>query len=231
MSIVTYHITSDFRGMLHEAAKLSCDFWNKFIEPDVPTVIRLGTFTSFGNVIARAYRPYKRDGVMYGVVEFNTNFLKRYTSDEIVGTIIHEVGHTLGIGWSRWMEMFDHRTGKFYQEWIAKLPALEQMTVETDYGPGTTLSHWDEEKFDKELMSGFKDDDEYVLPVTISVMGLLGHKVIEKLAERTSLREIINQLKGQVFSRQREISTISRDVYIRTELWEEIYESKRMPLE
>ena len=128
------------------------------------------------------------------------------------------------------MEMFNHRTGRFHKRWITKLPALADMFVETDYGAGTTLSHWDEERFDKELMSGFKDDEEYVLPVTIDVLELLGHTVIEKLSAKRKFAEILDDLRLVVFTRQEEATQLVRDAFVETEIWEEIYDRKRRPL-
>jgi len=225
--LVTYHIVSDRNSKLHNAAKLSCSFWNKFIVPETPIVIRLSVFTQFGNTIARAYEPYFRDGVKYGVVEFNTQFLDRFSQYEIVGTLIHEIGHTLGIGWDRWMDLFDTNTGKFNQYATETVPDLNQMLVETDYGPGTTLVHWDELSFGKELMTGLKNDDEYLLPVTIDVMELLGHNIQEKLTEPQKLADIIDNLRGVVFSQSDEVTRINRDAYVKTDIWEEIYSHQR----
>ena len=230
MSLITYHITSDYQGKLRASAKLACSFWNRFVDPDSSIVIRLGSFTQFGSTIARAYRPFQRDGVVYGIVEFNTRYLDGFESDDIIGTLIHEIGHTLGIGWDKWMDMFNHQTGRFHKMWIDKLPSLTDMFVETDYGPGTTLVHWDEERFDKELMSGFKDDDEYVLPVTIDVLELLGHTVIERLGAKRKLAEVLDDLRMVVFTRQEEAYRLARDAFIETEIWEEIYDVKRTPL-
>jgi hypothetical protein len=228
MTLVTYHLTSDFNGKLQRTAKIACGFWNRFLEPNTNVVIRLGKFTSFGSTIARAFEPYSRDGVTYGRVEFNTNFLKRYKDQDIAGTIIHEIGHTLGIGWEKWKTLFSPSSGKFYKKYINMIPELQDMIVETDYGPGTTLSHWDEETFDKELMSGFKDENEYVLPVTIRVMSLLGHQVIEDLTKKTPLIDIINELTGLVFTRQQEASSFNRDVLIETDICDEIYDLNRV---
>ena len=72
-------------------------------------MIRLGVFTSNTSTIARAYKPYERDGVVYGIVEFNTKYLSTYSGNEISGTIIHEIAHTLGFGWDKWMELFDSK--------------------------------------------------------------------------------------------------------------------------
>ena len=120
-------------------------------------------------------------------------------------------------------------TYQFHKKWIDQVPALATMHVETDYGSGTTLSHWDEERFDKALMSGIKDDNEHILPVTIDVLGLLGNTVIEQLSEKRELAEVIEELRSVVFSRQDEAVRLNRDVYIKTDIWEVIYDRKRRP--
>ena len=99
---ITYKIISDIDGKLKKGARTSCNFWNRFVEPKENIVIRLGTFRSWGGTIARAYKPYRKDGVKYGLVEFNTKFLGQFSMEEIAGTIIHEIGHTLGFGWEEW---------------------------------------------------------------------------------------------------------------------------------
>jgi len=231
MSIITYHIVSDQYGALRSSAKQACDFWNRYVRPFNPIVVRLGTFTSDGRVIARAYEPYKRDGTVYGVIEFNTQFIDNFDRFEITSTLIHEIGHTLGIGWGKWMSLFSKKTGDFYKSSIAKVPELKKMKVELDYDRGTKLSHWDEKLFDKELMTGIKDNDEAVLPVTIDVMTLLDHEVKEKLSKKRSLREILNEMEKMVFSRMEEVTPLKRDVFIETGLWEEVYSPNRIPID
>jgi hypothetical protein len=228
-TIITYKIVSDSEGKLRDAAKLACSFWNRYVVPSSSIVIRLDIFTAFGNTIARAYEPYKNEDVMYGRVEFNTKYLATYLEAEIVGTIIHEIGHTLGFGWDRWMALFDRETGEFKQEYIDRLPALADMRVETDYGPGTRFSHWDEEDFDKELMTGFKDKAEFVLPVTIGVTRLLGHEVNEELLERRLLADILDELRGIQFTRVEEAERLDREYLEETDIWEEVYTVRRIP--
>jgi len=220
--LVTYKIVSDVDGKLKQCARTACNFWNRFIIPQSSIVVRLGVFTSGGYTIARAYEPYESEGVVYGVVEFNTKYLSQYTDSEIAGTIIHEIGHTLGLGWKGWMDLFDKDTGEFTDDAISKLDALRDMRVETDHGPGTRYAHWDEKIFDKELMTGFKDENEDVLPVTIRVMSLLGHRVIEELPEKTDLKTLMDALAQVVFVRQAEAKAIDLDYFEPTEIWEHI---------
>lgn len=222
-NIITYKIIDDIGDRLKNGARAACNFWNRFLVPGYSVVIRLGTFTHAGNIIARAYEPYEKDGVMYGAVEFNTAKLLTYTPDEISGTIIHEIGHTLGIGWKTWSGLFDRDTGKFLDNAIQRFAALAGMEVERGGGDGTALAHWDEELFGRELMTGYKNPGgEHVLPITIAVMEALGHSVSEQLKVQTSLEELLQGIASMVFSRQDEVRQIDLDHFEPTEVRETV---------
>lgn len=219
-NIITYKIVDDVADRLKNGARAACNFWNRFVLPRYSIVIRLGTFTRLGNTIARAYQPYEKDGVRYGKVEFNTRFLLDFTADEITGTIIHEIGHTLGIGWDDWNTLFDRNTGRFDTAAVSRFAALALMEVERDGGQGTALAHWDEELFDRELMTGYKDKGEHVLPITIDVMEAFGHDIAERLTTQTSLEELLQGVASMVFSRQDEVRQIDLDYFEETPLRE-----------
>jgi DNA/RNA endonuclease G (NUC1) len=221
-TFITYKIASDMGDRLKNGARTACNFWNRFVQPQYSIVIRLGTFTQSSNTIARAYKPYTKEGVRYGRVEFNTKYLVQFTENEIAGTITHEIGHSLGIGWDEWDQLYDRNTGMFETEAVARLAELERMEVEREGGPGTALSHWDEQKFDKELMTGYQDHGEHVLPVTIDLMGILGHAVIERLEDRTDLSELLQDVAGLVFFRQDEVRRIDLEHFEETDLFESI---------
>jgi len=221
-NFVTYKIIDDLGGRLKQGARTACNFWNRFLQPKYSIVIRLGTFTQSSNTIARAYEPYERDGVHYGQVEFNTKYLWQFSENQIAGTIVHEVGHSLGIGWDEWDKLFNRSTGKFKSKAIRRLRGLEQMEVELDGGPGTAYAHWDEAMFDKELMTGYQDHGEHVLPITIDLMKVLGHKVSERLENKTDLGELLENVANMVFSRQDEVRSIDLEHFEKTELFEYI---------
>ncbi|MCG8576984.1 MAG: DNA/RNA non-specific endonuclease [Flavobacteriales bacterium] len=214
--IITYKIVSDLDGKLKEGARIACNFWNRFIEPKNPIVIRLETFTRLGNTIAVAHYPSHNNGTTYGRVRFNTRYLGNYNSEKIAGTIIHEIGHVLGIGWDDWNELYNKNNGKFTSDAIAQLDALKSMEVERDGGRGTAYAHWDERIFDKELMTGIKDDGEYVLPVTIDLMEVLGHRVVEKLEYKTDLNQLMLESSKMLFSLQEEVKNIDLDYFEKT---------------
>lgn len=227
-TLITYKIVSDLNGKLKQAARVACNFWNRFIIPNSSIVVRLGVFTSNSTTIARAYEPYKQNGVVYGVVEFNTKYLSTFSRNEISGTIIHEIGHTLGFGWDKWMDLFDSK-GVFTEAATNAIGDLKNMRVETDYGPGTQYSHWDEQGHDEELMTGFKDNTEHVLPVTIKIMEILGHRVAEELPQKTDLGTLLDALAQIAFSRQAEAKAINLDYFEKTDLWENVPHNQPLP--
>lgn len=225
-NLITYKIVSDVEGKLKNAARVACNFWNRYLIPDYSVVIRLDIFTSNSHVIARAYRPYEEDGVHYGVVEFNTKYLTTFSRNEIAGTIIHEIGHSLGVGWSDWENLFDKTSGEFKDFAINMLDDLKDMRVETDYGSGTQYSHWDEKRHGEELMTGFKDKREHVLPITIDVMELLGHQIAERLPQKTDLNLLLDVLAQVVFTRKFDAKALNLDHFEKTEIWENVPHSR-----
>jgi hypothetical protein len=227
-ALITYKIVSDVDGKLKHAARVACNFWNRFLIPKSSIVIRLGIFTSNSTTIARAYKPYTEGDVVYGRVEFNTKYLSTFTGHEIAGTIIHEIGHTLGFGWDQWMSLFDSK-GVFTDAATNVVSDLKEMRVETDGGPGTRYAHWDEDRHDEELMTGYKDNTEHVLPVTIDIMTLLGHDIAERLPQKTSLNALLDALSQVVFSRQAEAKALNLDHFEETEIWENIPHNRPLP--
>lgn len=220
-TLITYKIVADVDGKLKQSSRIACNFWNRFIIPSYSVVVRLGIFTSSSNTIARAYKPYEEKGVRYGVVEFNTKYLDGFEINAVAGTIVHEIGHTLGIGWEEWKELY-YDSGEFKESAIAVVDELKNIRVETDFGPGTQYSHWDEDTHGDELMTGFKDPSEHVLPVTIKVMSLLGHTVAEHLPKQTDLDTLLTALSQMTFSREAEAKALDLDHYVETEVWENI---------
>jgi DNA/RNA endonuclease G (NUC1) len=221
-NFITYNVIADIGDKLTKGARTACNFWNRFLQPKYSIVIRLGTFTQSSNTIARAYKPYMNGDVRYGRVEFNTKYLGQFTDKEIAGTIIHEIGHTLGIGWDEWDKLFDRTTGKFKPKAVKQLDELAWMEVELDGGSGTAFAHWDEQKFDKELMTGYQDHGEYVLPITIDLMAVLGHTLIERLDTKTDLGELLQDAASIVFSRQDEVRCLDLQHFVETDLFETV---------
>jgi hypothetical protein len=226
-TLITYKIVSDKDGLLKAAGKIACNFWNKYLSVNKSIVMRLGVFTAFGNTVAQSYKPFEKGGLVYGNIEFNSNYLETFTDVEIVGTIMHELGHTIGFGWDKWMKLFNADDGRFKKQFVDKVPDLGKMLVERDFGPGTTLVHWDEKKFGGELMTGIKNKVEHILPVTIDVTALFGHKVIERLAQKTPLKGLITTLEKITFDKKDLAGSLDRDHFVKTDIWEETYSDRR----
>jgi hypothetical protein len=226
-NLITYKIVDDVNGQLKAAGRIACNFWNRFIQPASSIVIRLGTFTEFGNTIARAYEPSKWRRVVYGRIEFNTNYMEKYSDFDIAGVVVHEIGHTIGFGFGKWYSLIIKETGRFTDKAITELPSLADMHVETHYGIGTTLVHWDEEFHGNELMTGIRDEVMDVLPVTIDIQSLLGNKIIEHLQEETPLLRLLEEAKKVEFIRQKQAKALDLDYFVTTPIWEEKYDFGR----
>ena len=221
-TFLTYYITGDVNNKLKNTARTSCNFWNRYISPRHYIVTQLGTFDSPGFVIARAYQPFTFGSIRYGFVEFNEKYLITFDHYDIIGTLVHEMGHILGMGFGNWMDLFNHNDGSFKEYAIEAVPALQYMFVETDYGPGTELSHWDERRFTTEIMTGIQDSKETVLPVTIDVMSLLGHHVNYHLPYVMDFDHLISLVEGVQFTRKDQARELNKAHRQETKLHEEI---------
>jgi hypothetical protein len=227
-ALITYKIVSDKNGKIKKAARTACNFWNKFVEPRRSIVIRLGIFSDDSDTIAQAYEPHEGPKrIVYGRVDFNSKYLKTFNHTKTAGTIVHEIGHTLGFGWNKWMRLFDEDTGEFRRKAVQTVPALGRMLVETDGDDGTAFSHWDEERFDKELMTGYEDRAEHVLPVTIDVMKLLGHRVKTPLGKKSTLARLLRESAKVKFTRKAQAKKLDLDHFKETPLLETLPHSER----
>lgn len=232
MTLITYRITGDHQGKLRKSVKLACNFWSRFIQPVVPVIIHLDTLiTEYESPIAVAGSPASQDGELHGSVKLNPKFLENHNETDIAGIIIHEIGHTLGFGGDKWRKLYKKKRGRFTKKSIRTVPALKEMLVELSYNyrPGTRLAHWDEKKHRNELMTGVHNGSEYILPVTIDVMELFGHKVIKRLDAKCQVKDIIDDLRDVTFSRTEDAVALNRDTFIKTDIWEEIPSYDRTP--
>jgi hypothetical protein len=220
MALITYKIVNDEGGRVKKAARIACNFWNTFVTPSRPIVIRLGVADLDEDTIAEAFEPYTAKGVVYGRVNFSQVFLKQFSVHKSAGTIVHEIGHTLGFGFAKWMKLFDERTGIFKPQAVTALPLLGAMRVELDGGDATELSHWDEDKHKSELMTGEDDTVEHVLPVTILVMAQLGHKIKKRLPKKTSLAKLLTVAGKVKFTKKVQAKKLDLDLFRLTPRWE-----------
>ncbi len=198
-TLITYKVLEDRGDKLKAAARLACSFWNHHVEPERSIVLHIDLFWSPLPYIARSYEPETTGGVTHGRIRFNSVYVRKYDTMQLAGTLTHEIGHTLGFGWYRWLGLFDAGSGQFTVDAVARLPELSAMRVETDHGPATRYLHWDEGKHRGELMTGFENKSEHVLPITVDVMALLGHQVKTPLTQRTALADLFARFKDEPF--------------------------------
>ena len=123
------------------------------------------------------------------MMEFDTFDLGELETDgSLASVILHEMGHVLGIGsiWTDKGVLVGAGTAnprfigsKADKEWT-KLSHLAGKTlpVENRNGPGTADSHWRENVFGSELMTGFISGSTQPLSrMTIASLADLGYKV------------------------------------------------------
>ena len=96
------------------------------------------------------------------------------------------------------------------------------MTLAPAFVAGAILTAALAGSIDRELMTGYKDSGEHVLPVTIDLMGLLGHTVLEQLAQKESLEALLDEVSNVVFFRQDEVRQLNLDHFEETEIFETI---------
>jgi hypothetical protein len=134
-----------------------------------------------------------------GVMEFDTADLARMEANGTLGDVItHEMGHVLGGG-----TIWDDKgllkgagtskptfTGQAARKEYATLrgaTSLIGVPVEDNFGPGTRLSHWDEDVFGNELMTGFVGPANPMSRMTIASLRDLGYTVDLSAAEPYNL--------------------------------------------
>lgn len=124
-----------------------------------------------------------------GVMIFDVDDLEFMQSYNLLDeVIVHEMGHVLGFGtlWDYNRTLLQGAgtgspffTGRLATAFYRALGGKGRIPVEGDYGPGTADSHWDEDRFDNELMTGFINLGENPLSViTAGSMRDLGYGAI-----------------------------------------------------
>ena len=107
------------------------------------------------------------------------------------GVILHEMGHILDIAFVGWnirgllvfnagnclsATIVENIGVNAVAEWHA-LGGSDDVPVENEYGSGTQCSHWDEETFENELMTGFATGDLALSRLTVGTLEDIGYEV------------------------------------------------------
>ena len=117
--------------------------------------------------------PYK------GTMQFDVADANVYQAAGLFDDIVlHEMLHTVGFG-TIWADKGLISGGGFNGPLAnAVYPGSALIPVELDGGAGTAYSHWDEETFTSELMTGYIDGDNYLSYMTVASLGDLGYNVV-----------------------------------------------------
>ncbi len=194
--------TPDQQAVFEDAARR----WEEIITEDVPDVfvpdfgfvddIAIDASAPFidgeGGILGQAGPTVVRSDSFLparGIMEFDSADVESLEEEGLLDDVIlHEMAHVIGFG-TIW-EPLDLLTGagsddprfigeEATDEYNDIFDVSESgVPVEADGGPGTALSHWDEELFGNELMTGFINFGENPLSrITAASMGDLGYEV------------------------------------------------------
>ncbi|MGF1482060.1 MAG: pre-peptidase C-terminal domain-containing protein [Cyanophyceae cyanobacterium] len=196
------NLTDDQQAVFTDAANR----WEEIIIGDVPDVIVPGfglvddisidvstpSIDGPGGVLGQAGPTVLRSDSFLpaqGIMEFDIADLELLEEEGLFeDVILHEMDHALGFG-TIWQEQdlligVDSDNPQFVgagatAEYNDIFGVNESsVPVESEFGPGTALSHWDEELFGSELMTGFINAGENPLSrITAASMGDLGYEV------------------------------------------------------
>jgi hypothetical protein len=149
---------------------------------------------------------------VYGLMFFDTADLGLLEQLGILDeVIIHEMGHVLGFGtlWNFGRNLLQGTTADPRFVGPAAIAGYVDVggrgisvPVEEDFGPGTRFSHWDEETFDEELMTGFislKGDSPLSVISTGSMLDL-GYVGTSATADRYRVSGRQERVAGDVTS-------------------------------
>ena len=209
-----YNIDVEFEGTwpeeLQQAFVEAADFLSSAIVGDVPDVFfqgeviddiridaELRTIDGPGGILGQAGPTALRtDGFLpaTAIMQFDiadAPFAEgRGLWDDIV---LHEMMHTIGFGTIWGLKGLITGAGTNNPLYVGQNalqvfdPNAQGIPVEQDGGPGTRDSHWDEETFDNELMTGFLDQENFVSPMTIASLADLGYETAPLVADEEPL--------------------------------------------
>lgn len=113
--------------------------------------------------------------------------------------VLHEMGHVFGIG-ALWESegLIDAFAATYLgpaaiAEWEA-MGCTGPLRIEDNFGPGTALSHWDEECMDSELMTGISEiglQEEFMSRITVGTLEDIGYEVDYSRADNYTI-DLIN---------------------------------------
>jgi hypothetical protein len=184
-----YNITIEFKGSwtveYYNVFKAAADRLTNLIIGELPNVTvygskggpktvddilitaELGAIDGVGNVLGQAGPTAVRTAGSLpatATMKFDIADVNAMGLDVFADVVLHEMAHSLGFG-SIWDRLSLVQNGLFIgdsatAEYLAMGGSGNGVPVEQEYGAGTAGSHWDEELFGNELMTGFINEGE-----------------------------------------------------------------------
>ena len=155
-----------------------------------------------GGILGRAGPDELRPGSRlpsHGEMEFDSaDVAGMFANGTWTNVILHEMGHILGVG-TLWTTLGlkngpsgDYIGANALREYrtLSGNPSAASIPVEHDFGPGTANAHWDEDRFNAELMTGFIESAGVAMPISRMTVGSLqdiGYAVNYAAADAYSL--------------------------------------------
>ena len=149
---------------------------------DITITAKLSYIDSVGGILGQAGPTSIRAGSFLpatGIMEFDSSDAASYQAAGLFDDLaLHEMLHTIGFG-TIWGNL-GLISGSGFNGWRANaaFPGTALVPIELDGGAGTAWSHWNEESFGTELMTGYIDGDNYLSYTTIASLGDLGYNVV-----------------------------------------------------
>lgn len=170
---------------------------------DLIVLVNIDSIDGAGKVLGQAGPCFVRtDSTPFlGILTLDSEDLVGMTSEERITDLIqHEIGHVLGFGtlW-RFFNLLEgavdsaggdpRYTGEAaVAAYKAVVDTAGTIPVEGDFGKGTRNSHWDEETFGDELMTGFLGSrDAFLSEMTIASFEDIKYRVDRSAADATPL--------------------------------------------
>jgi hypothetical protein len=137
-----------------------------------------------GGLLGQAGPRLIRNGshlTVYGTMQFDSaDVASMVANGTWTAVILHEMGHILGIG-TLWDDLGllnsagDYIGANALREYrtLSGNPSAGSVPVEHDFGPGTAGAHWDEDRFNAELMTGFVEPAGTPMPISRMTIGSL----------------------------------------------------------